>query len=66
MNVLLLVAASGMLCSPLVASGAEPNDLPNLILESTEGHSSSVPEPHPLLVAGIGSLAILLFALRRR
>lgn len=66
MKVLLLAAASGMLCSPLLASGSEPNDSANLILESTERPSSSVPEPHPLLVAGIGSLAILLFALRRR
>jgi hypothetical protein len=62
------MAIWGFLLSPLLADDDIPKAAPVPSLEG-EDHgppAASVPEPNTLLVAGIGSLAIMLFAFRRK
>lgn len=64
-----LLTAWGLLLSPLVASETAPENAvsePPMEQEEEGTKASAVPEPNTLIVAGIGSLAILLFAKRRK
>jgi hypothetical protein len=64
----LFIAAFGLFLSPLMAAEAVPNELsiPIFDIEATQMDVADVPEPNTLLFAGLGSLAILFFAIRRR
>ena len=64
-----IFATWGLLLSPLLANEQAPEEpLLQEPLEQVEERTkaSAVPEPSTLIVAGIGSLAILLFTKRRK
>jgi hypothetical protein len=64
----LFIAAFGLFLSPLMAAESVPNELSLLVgdIEATQMEVADVPEPNSLLMVGIGSLAILFFAIRRK
>ena len=66
MKTLLLLAASGSLFAPLLASESAPNEPMVPTPDSTEVKPLSIPEPSPLITAGIGALAIFVFTVRRK
>ena len=64
----LVIAVSGMLLCPLIAAETDSAELKNPIPDTMvpQAEIADVPEPSSLFFAGIGSLAILFFAIRRK
>lgn len=52
--------------SPLAAAESSPVDLANQISQETEISTVDIPEPNPLLFAGLGGLVMLMCAVRRK
>lgn len=69
MKFALSAALLALLAGPLLGSGEQPTVTgPEGLVAPADPvtATSVVPEPNTLLVAGIGSLAILLFTVRRK
>jgi hypothetical protein len=62
----ILAAAWGLFFSPILASEESPDVLSNPIFLEPEIKAVDVPEPNPLLFAGLGGLVLLMCAVRRK